>query len=176
MTMTKTKPTLLSSSLVRRSAKLGATALVAVALAGCTFARPIKTYHGYVPDQERVEKLQAGTDNKRTVESTLGTPSSLATFDQDTWYYITSEQETFAFFETKTTRREILAVRFAEDGTLSKIDKYTLEDGKIVNYSDDETPTRGKELTLLEQLFGTIGRGVPIPGTAGPNVPGQPGR
>jgi len=39
-----------------------------------------------------------------------------------------------------------------------KVSEYTVEDGRYVNYSDRKTPTRGRELSALEQIFGTIGR------------------
>ena len=35
---------------------------------------------------------------------------------------------------------------------------YGLEEGKIISYVDRTTPTRGRELTVLQQLFGNLGR------------------
>ena len=46
-----------------------------------------------------------------------------------------------------------------------------LDDGQDVAMSDRETPTRGRELTILEQLLGNVGRGQ-LPRTE-EDVPGQ---
>ena len=44
---------------------------------------------------------------------------------------------------------------------VTKVDNlkyYGLEEGKIISYVDRTTPTRGRELTVLQQLFGNLGR------------------
>ena len=41
---------------------------------------------------------------------------------------------------------------------VSDVLTYDIEDGQVVDYVARETPTRGRELGILEQLFGTIGR------------------
>ena len=46
-----------------------------------------------------------------------------------------------------------------------------LEDGQRVSMNDRETPTRGRQLTILEQLLGNVGRGQ-LPRTD-EDVPGQ---
>ena len=41
---------------------------------------------------------------------------------------------------------------------VKEIKRYGLKDGKQIAFVDRETPTRGKEMTVLEQLFGNLGR------------------
>ncbi len=141
-----------------------------------TVMRPIISKHGYIPDAEKIAALEPGVTTKSVARATLGTPSSMATFDQDTWYYISSTQESFAFLDKEVTDREVLAVRFDKTGLLSTVETYGMEDGKVINYVSRKTPTRGKELTFLEQMFGNVGRGLPggIGGDQG--GPGGPGR
>ena len=43
-----------------------------------------------------------------------------------------------------------------------------------VNYVARKTPTRGRELSVLEQIFGTIGR-LPTDRIGGGNTPGNSG-
>ncbi|MGF1456208.1 MAG: outer membrane protein assembly factor BamE [Alphaproteobacteria bacterium] len=139
--------------------------------------RAVVTKHGYIADQEKIDSLELGITSKAVVRESLGTPSSVATFDPDTWYYISSKQERFAFLNKSVTDRNILALKFDDTGMLAQVATYGLEDGKVVNYSSRETPTRGKELTFLEQMFGNVGRGLPGAGGLGgdPNQQG-PGR
>jgi hypothetical protein len=55
-----------------------------------------------------------------------------------------------------------MVVRFDGD-TVAGVEKFGLERGRVVNYSNDYTPTRGRELGLLEQLLGNVGTTPPIP-------------
>ncbi len=115
-------------------------------------------HRGYVPDQETIERVRAGVDDRDSVTQMLGSPSSVATFDDRTWYYVSKRTERVAFFNEKVVDQRVLAVAFDEEGVVSEIRQYTLEDGRIIDPVTRETPTLGRELNLLEQLFGNIGR------------------
>ena len=39
---------------------------------------------------------------------------------------------------------------------MQQVAHYGLKDGIVVNYFKDETPARGKDLGLIEQIFGNI--------------------
>jgi outer membrane protein assembly factor BamE (lipoprotein component of BamABCDE complex) len=148
-------------------------------LIGCV---PVENQRGYVPDQQAVASIQVGMDNKESVSKKLGDPSTAATFGNDVWYYMSAHVEQNAFFAPHATERNILAVEFSKDGKVADMHKYTLADGRIVDFVSRETPTRGRELTLLQQIFnavpGQIGQATPqqnIPGGGQPPpVPGQP--
>jgi outer membrane protein assembly factor BamE (lipoprotein component of BamABCDE complex) len=51
-----------------------------------------------------------------------------------------------------------LAVRFDKTGLVTEIQRYEMADGKTLILVERTTPTRGRELTVIEQLFGNIGR------------------
>lgn len=130
-----------------------------LAIAACA---PIKDTRGYVPQKERIAQIKVGSQNKDEVYSILGSPSTKATFDGDVWYYISSKTERLGFFAPKTVERNIVAVGFDDNDVVSKVAHYGLKDGRVVNFVDRTTPTRGKELTFLEQMFGNVGK-VPLP-------------
>ena len=50
------------------------------------------------------------------------------------------------------------AVRFDQDGIVSGIERFKMKDGKAIKPVERKTPTRGREFTVIEQLFGNIGR------------------
>jgi outer membrane protein assembly factor BamE (lipoprotein component of BamABCDE complex) len=143
----------------RVKALMAAVAVACVASAGCA---PIRDVRGYIPDQEKVEKVAVGQDTRDSVQEKLGTPSSSAAFGDPVWYYISSEEERYAFFTADTTSRQILAIQFNDDGKVADIRRYGLEDGQVVDLVSRETPTRGREMSLLQSLFGGIG----APGSA----------
>jgi outer membrane protein assembly factor BamE (lipoprotein component of BamABCDE complex) len=136
-----------------------AAALLAGTLGACT---PVRDQHGYAAATEEQKKIEVGVDTKTTVLARLGTPSTESVFDETAWYYISTVQERFAFYRPKTAEREVLMVKFAEDGKVSEVERFGVEKGRIIAYSDDKTPTRGRELGVLEQIFGNIGAAPPI--------------
>lgn len=150
----------------------------ALALSGCN---PILRTHGYVPTADaKPQEINPNTDTKATVLAALGSPSVEGTFDEvnesDTWYYINQVRERYAYLRPQIQEQNVTAVTFNADGQVTRVAEYGIEDRRIVNYSDRETPTRGRELSALEQIFGTIGR-IPTDRLGGQqqNAPGGPG-
>jgi outer membrane protein assembly factor BamE (lipoprotein component of BamABCDE complex) len=66
--------------------------------------------------------------------------------------------ERVAFYKPKVTKRDVVAVSFDEAERVKAVNSYTLADGRIIALNGRETPTRGRELTILEQLLGNVGR------------------
>jgi hypothetical protein len=72
-------------------------------------------------------------------------------------------------------------VYFDKNGKVTDLKHYTLDDGHVVAFETRQTPSRGRELTFLQQLFNAT-PGVPInntgnsnPGGSGPPSGGGPG-
>ncbi len=135
---------------------------------------PILRTHGYVPTEDKPQAVNPDTDTKSSVLARLGNPSVKSTFeeelDEDVWYYVTSVRQRYAYLRPQIEDRTITAIHFNLDGQVSKVAEYGLEDGIPVNYVDRKTPTRGRELSALEQVFGTIGR-LPTDRLTGANGP-----
>ena len=132
--------------------------LVAAAIAtpGCS---PITDTRGNLPLEEVVETIERGKQNRDQIVAILGSPSTKATFGkQDTWYYIGKKTETLAFFEPKLIERKILVIKFDERGVVETVTSYDASDGKRVELVGRVTPTKGKELGVLEQIIGNLGR------------------
>jgi outer membrane protein assembly factor BamE (lipoprotein component of BamABCDE complex) len=137
------------------------------ALAGVTACAPARETHGWIADSGSTVPIQPGVDTKSTVLARMGTPSTQGFMsgymEGDSWYYITTLQERFAFYKPKTAAREVTVVRFAADDTVAGVDKFGLEKGRVVAYDENKTPTRGRELGILEQLLGNVGNRPQLP-------------
>jgi outer membrane protein assembly factor BamE (lipoprotein component of BamABCDE complex) len=135
-----------------------------VALGAAVACAPVQTYSGFSAERNNVEipDPQVGVDTRSTVQQRFGSPSTTAVMDDASWYYVSAVQERVAFYTPRITQREVMVVRFEGD-TVSAVEKFGLERGQIVAYNNNATPTRGRELGLLEQLFGNIGRASPLP-------------
>lgn len=132
----------------------------ALVATGCN---PILRTHGYVPTVDaKPQEINPSSDTKASVLAALGSPSVEGTFDeeveQDTWYYINQVRERYAYLRPQIQEQTITAISFNADGQVTEVAEYGIEDRRVVNYENRETPTRGRELSVLEQVFGTIGR------------------
>ena len=142
-----------------RRALLGC-ALTAALLAGCT---PIVHQQGHVHDSEALAEIEPGVQTREEVARLLGTPSTIGTFDDKHWYYISRRTETTAFYEPDLVDQSVTVIAFDENGIVAEVASISLADARAVEPVDEESPTRGRELGLLEQLFGNIGRPVAPP-------------
>ncbi|MET0182229.1 MAG: outer membrane protein assembly factor BamE [Caulobacterales bacterium] len=147
----------------RFAVSASAALLLMAAGAACS---PTREYHGFTAEDEAAPQVQIGVDTKQTVMQRLGSPSTQSALETSTaWYYVTSVQERFAFYTPKTVERTILAIRFDANDTVQSVDRYGIDRGQIVAYNNNETPTRGRELGILEQIFGNVGQSSPLPST-----------
>lgn len=141
---------------------LGMTLAVAASALVTTACNPIRDTHGFTAQGQDQLKVEPGVDTKSTVLARLGSPSTQSAFDQTAWYYVTTIQERYAFYKPQTVNREILVVKFDGEDKVATVDRYGMERGRVISYNGDRTPTRGRELGLLEQIFGNIGGTPPI--------------
>ena len=133
----------------------GPAAALALTLSACS---PTMNNHGNIPAQELVNSIRIGINNREQVSSMLGTPSTIATFDQEAWYYVGARTSRIAFFEPELLERKILVVRFDKKGVVRQVERLDKNHGREIQVVDRKTPTRGKELTIFEQLLGNVGR------------------
>lgn len=126
-----------------------------VAISAC---QPTRNFHGYVPDQVQPIDIQPSVDTRSTVLARLGSPSTTSVFDDSLWVYMSATREQLTYHRPKVIYRNVVAIQFDENDQVSDVLTYDLTDGKVIEFVSRETPTRGRELGILEQLFGTIGR------------------
>ena len=119
---------------------------------------PIVENRGYVFDEKLLDQIKVNETISNDVMDILGSPSTTSAIDASTWYYIYSQAETVAFYRPTVTDRRVLAVSFDNNNKVNNLKYYGLGEGKIISYVDRTTPTRGRELTVLQQLFGNLGR------------------
>ncbi len=134
---------------MNRIVKIGVVS-VAIAMAGACAPR-VATL-GNSPQEEQLAKLKPG-QSKAQVRRTLGSPSSIALFDKNTWYYISKREESYAFFKPRVRKQKVLIVRFNNVGTVKEIKTLSLADAREVKYVDAETPTMGREDGLLTSMM-----------------------
>jgi outer membrane protein assembly factor BamE (lipoprotein component of BamABCDE complex) len=129
-----------------------AVALLALPLAGC--GAQIDR-HGHVFIDVDLAQIQPGM-TKDQVTLAFGSPDTTSTVGGGAFYYISTTQKSYAFYKPWEIDRKVVAVYFDQKGSVQQVEQYGLKDGVIVHYAKDETPARGKDLSMLEQIFGNI--------------------
>ncbi len=124
-------------------------------VAGC--AVTLEDSHGYVPTATELANIEVGRDTRDTVGVLVGRPALDSLRDENGWYYIKSDYETFLWREKTEVNREVVAILYAEDGTVGNIERYDLEDGRVVALSRRVTESNITGISFLRQLLGNLG-------------------
>ena len=145
--------------------RLFCSALVAACIAGTLAAcAPTRVTSGYLAIEHQPKDVKVGVDTKSTVLDQLGSPSVQSTFDPNVWYYVSQNSAQIGFHKPHITKRSIVAITFnKDDEKVTTVDTFSLKNGHVVAYNGRETPTRGRELSAIEQLLGNVGRGALLP-------------
>ena len=127
----------------------------AALLAACD---PYGDTRGFAPSPGSVDKLEVGTQSREDVVRLIGSPSAVATFNPNVWYYITERQENWGPSRPWIAEQNVIQLTFNDSGRISNMKTYDLKDAQNITMVSRITPTSGKELTILEQILGNVGK------------------
>jgi outer membrane protein assembly factor BamE (lipoprotein component of BamABCDE complex) len=127
---------------------------VALLLGACT---PIYRNHGYVPPDAALSALTVGVDTRDSIIASIGRPTTTSLVGDQSLYYVQSRFRNFAFYPPEEVEREVLALSFLPNGTLGNIERFGLEQGRVVQLSPRITAEVFADRTFINQLFGNIG-------------------
>lgn len=145
--------------------------LATALLAGCGF--PVDQ-RGNDPAKSALDQIKPGVTTKAAVTRILGSPSSVATFDNNTWFYISQKTQDEAFFKPQLRGEKVVIISFNDKGVVDNIGYRGLKDHAAIEPNPNATPAPGREFTILEQLIGNFGRfsaPTPQPGGGPSQVP-----
>ncbi len=126
-----------------------------LALAACT---PIIRDHGFAPTEAELAALEIGVDTRETVTQKVGRPSAEGLLEDSGWFYVQSRWEQIGPRAPVEVDRQVVVISFNDGGTISNVERFGLEDGRVVALSRRVTDTNIKGVTLINQLLGNIGR------------------
>jgi outer membrane protein assembly factor BamE (lipoprotein component of BamABCDE complex) len=129
-----------------------------LAVAGLAACAPQVSQHGHTIDADSVARITPGVTSREEVARLLGSPSALATFEDDRWYYVTQRRESRSFFQNEITEQDVVTVTFDDRGVVRNVERHGMDQAMAIEPDPDATQTLGNELTIVEQLIGNIGR------------------
>ncbi len=131
--------------------------VVAVALLSVTACSSIERKHGYLPPPEDLEQIIVGVDTRDSVAVSVGRPAVSGILSESGWYYVESRFSAYGIRKRTEVDRQVVAITFDEDGVVENIERFGLEDGRVVALSRRVTDSNIRGVSFLEQLFGSIG-------------------
>lgn len=134
--------------------RVGLLALTLAALGACA---PTYRSHGYIPPEDDLAEIVVGVDTKATVEDVVGTPSSAGLRNDEGFFYVRSRVRTFGPTRPREIERQVLAISFDESDVVQNIERFGLEDGRVVALERRVTDNGITNLGFLRQLLGNIG-------------------
>lgn len=138
-----------------RNARLLGLGLVMVTLSACsaTFQN-----HGFVPPEDELEAVIVGVDTRDSLALSIGQPSASGVIRDEAWFYTAYRVRSFAYRAPEVIERDVVAVSFDDDGVVSNIERFGLEDGQFVQLSRRVTDGGIGEVSILTQILGNFGR------------------
>jgi len=137
--------------------------VVGLPLGGCSFdtsgflSHPIQA-RGNRVDADQLAQLVPGTSTRGDALALLGSPTARATFDDNTWLYISELTKPVIAATNAVHDQQTVALVFDQRGVLRQIDKKGLDDAVPVELVTRVTATPGNESSFLQQLLGNVGR------------------
>lgn len=132
-------------------------ALILAAFVGAAGCSDDTRKHGFVPLPEDLAQLAVGVTTRDEAIALIGPPTTRGAVESNTLYYVQSERTRYGPFEPEIVNRELVAVRFTPGGTLSNVERFGLEDGRVVVLSRRITDDGIADVTFIGQLLGAIG-------------------
>lgn len=136
---------------------LAAAALV-LAAGGCALFRAPVEHRGNRLEPEQLAQLTPGVSTRQDVQAVLGSPTTVGAFGDDRWYYVSAITHSRAARHQGVEDQRVVAVRFTPQGVLREVAEVPQDGVRPVAMVSRETPVPGNDRTLLQALFGNVGR------------------
>jgi outer membrane protein assembly factor BamE (lipoprotein component of BamABCDE complex) len=131
--------------------RMAALAILSLPLGGCLIGEEFQ--RGYMVDQRALAQVKPGMSADKVLEM-LGTPSTVSTVGNRSWYYISQRsRRTFQFANETVVDQKVTAVYFDKNLRVERVALYGLQDGRVFDFLSRTTPTGGEDLSFLGQIF-----------------------
>ncbi|MEH7826810.1 outer membrane protein assembly factor BamE [Gemmobacter sp. JM10B15] len=119
---------------------------------------PIYRNHGYIPAETDLAQIEVGSDTRETVAEKVGRPSAQGLLNDIGWFYVQSRWKHYGARAPQEIERQIVAVTFTESGVVQNVERFGLEDGRVVTLSRRVTDSNIRGVGIIAQLMRNFGR------------------
>jgi outer membrane protein assembly factor BamE (lipoprotein component of BamABCDE complex) len=142
--------------------------LLSLPLGGCSLFEANSTTRGNPVDIDAIKQLTPGITTTADATALLGSPTTHETFDDNSWVYISQITRPRVGRLPGVLEQRVVVLNFDAGGTLRQVKVYGLKDSKAVSMQPGTTQTPGTSASVLQQLFGNVGRFNGGGGSTGP--------
>lgn len=171
-------------TLPRPFGRAAALLALTLSLGACSYIDAPPVARGHRVTEDQLAQLVPGVQGRADVQSALGSPTARSTFDDNSWYYISATSRSRPMTKEVISDQRVVVVEFDDAGKLKGVRQLGEADQVPVRIVERETPTPGNERSLLQALFGNVGRFNPLgatgaamqqtnPGATQPNTAGS---
>lgn len=145
----------------KRALRAGFFALLAgpllLSAAACS---PTVATRGNLISDTKFPAVKAQESRRADVVAAWGPPTTVSSFDPNTWYYIGETTSQRGIFAPEVEKRRLVRVRFnPDDGeTVAAVDDLDPKQAQDIDFAARRTPTAGKEFTAIQQFVGNLGK------------------
>ena len=130
--------------------RLASAAMLGLSVAACVGE---EFHRGYLIDQRAVEQVKPGMSAEQVLQ-TLGTPSTVSTVGNKSWYYISQvSRRRVHFMGDSPVDQKVTAVYFNPNLKVERVALYGVQDGRVFDFISRTTPAGGADQTFLTQIF-----------------------
>ena len=141
-----------------RRGPLPALVLLSLLSGACSFFEAPVVQRGNRVTADQLREITPGVQTKADVRTALGSPTQTGMFGDDEWYYISSNTRQRPGRQSTVSDQQTVVVEFDRAGVVRRVRALGAEDARTVEMVARETPVPGNERTLLQALFGNVGR------------------
>ncbi len=149
--------------------------ILLLAVAACDAVDAPRQLRGNHVDADQLKELVPGTSTRADATSLLGSPTTRAAFDDNTWVYISETTRTRVARLPGVIAQDVVVLTFDQAGVLRDVKHLDQDDGKSVSMVSRTTPSPGSEATFLQQLLGNVGKFSAGGAAGGRTTPGGSG-
>ncbi|RJE88074.1 outer membrane protein assembly factor BamE [Paracoccus onubensis] len=128
-----------------------------VAILGLAACSPVYRNHGFVPPDIDLAQVVVGQTTMDQVPQLIGRPSAQGLLTGSGWYYVGSRWRHFGPQKPQEVSREVVAISFDQQGIVRNVERFGLEQGRVVTLSRRVTDTSVTEISLIGQILGNLG-------------------
>ncbi len=131
--------------------------LVAVTVGTLAACSAVYRNHGYTPTPDELNEIKVGVDTRDSVIEAVGAPSSGGVLDESGLYYVATRMRHYGPRAPQIVSRELVAISFNQSGTVKNVERFGLEDGRVIALQRRVTTSSVESSTFLRQLLGNLG-------------------
>ncbi len=105
-----------------------------------------------------MKQLVTGVSTQADATALLGSPTAKGTFDSNVWMYISEMTRPVVGGTNAVTHQEVVELRFDDRGVLREVRTLDKKNALPATMVARTTPSPGTEASMLQQLFGNVGR------------------